>query len=111
MKRSTDRILTSHTGALHMPGELHELLVAEWTGGEFSQQQLDDQLRASVADIVKRQAQAGIDVLNDGEFSKSSWIGYAVGRMSGFEARIGGGQPLGGKDRQDFAQFYREALE
>jgi 5-methyltetrahydropteroyltriglutamate--homocysteine methyltransferase len=110
MKRSTDRILTSHTGALHMPPELQESIVPRHLGEPHDEQALDEQLRAAVAEIVRRQADLGVDVVNDGEFSKSTWMGYVVDRMSGVERVQVEGAPLfnASKDRTEFGRFYAE---
>jgi len=110
MKRSTDRILTSHTGALHMPPELQESIVPRHLGEPHDEAALDAQLRAAVADIVRRQAELGVDVVNDGEFSKSTWMGYVVDRMSGVERVPVEGAPMfnASKDRTEFARFYAE---
>ena len=110
MKRSTDRILTSHTGALHMPPELQESIVPRHLGEPHDEAALDVQLRAAVADIVQRQAELGVDVVNDGEFSKSTWMGYVVDRMSGVERVPVDGAPMftASKDRTEFARFYSE---
>ena len=110
MKRSTDRILTSHTGALHMPPELQHGIVARHLGEPHDEQAVDEQLRDAVAGIVRRQADLGVDVVNDGEYSKSTWMGYVVERLSGLE-RVpieGPGMFIASKDRADFAHFYEE---
>lgn len=99
------RILTTHVGSLPRPDALDDALAAH--SSDF-----DVVLAASVKDVVARQAALGIDVVDDGEFGKSSWTGYLTERLGGFEARpITPGQaPLaGGKDRQDFAEFYADA--
>src|SRR5437667_8989355 len=88
MKRSTERILTTHVGSLIRPGKLQEFLRAKQTGEAFDQRAYDALLTQSVADIVRKQAQAGVDVVSDGEFGKSiSWWQYVLERLSGFERR------------------------
>ena len=107
MKRSSNRILTTHVGSLPRPTELDDALerrdqdVAAYAAT----------LKRSVTDVVRQQAAAGVDVVNDGEFGKSSWTGYLSNRLGGFEARpVPPGQPtLRDKDRVDFAEFYAEA--
>ena len=110
MKRSTDRILTSHTGALHMPPELQHGIVARHLGEPHDEAAVDAQLREAVAGIVRRQADLGVDVVNDGEYSKSTWMGYVVERLSGLERVPIEGAPMfnASKDRTDFARFYEE---
>ncbi len=85
MKRSQDRILTTHVGSLVRPPEL----VSKAAGGSAPEEpeRYQEQLQASIADVVRRQKQAGIDIVSDGEFSKSSWSSYVLQRMTGFEIR------------------------
>jgi 5-methyltetrahydropteroyltriglutamate--homocysteine methyltransferase len=85
MKRSENRILTTHAGSLIRPDEVASFDAA---GQEDRAAQLpayDDALRRAVADVVSKQAEAGIDVVDDGEFSKSSWGTYINSRVSGFK--------------------------
>jgi len=107
MQRSTNRILTTHVGSLPRPGELDDALERRVEDeGAFS-----GTLRRAVADVVKQQVDTGLDVVNDGEFGKSSWTGYLAERLAGFETRPvpPGGQVLRGKDFADFAEFYADA--
>lgn len=95
MKRSTERILTTHVGNLPTPPDLTE-----------------DTLAEQVNEIVQKQAEIGLDVINDGEVSKGNWLAYAAGRLGGFEARrIAASEAViaHGKDRETFAEFYEEA--
>src|SRR6185295_1313930 len=112
MKRSTQRILTTHVGSLIRPQPLQDFLRKKQTGKPFNEELYQRCLADAVADIVKRQAQAGLDVISDGEFGKSiSWSQYALDRLSGFERRPvkPGGNPFQrGADRERFAEFYGE---
>src|SRR6266511_439531 len=112
MKRSTERILTTHVGSLIRPQPLQAFLRAKQTGKTFEREAYDRCLTESVAAIVRRQAEVGIDVISDGEFGKSiSWSQYALERLSGFERRPvkPGGNPFQrGADRERFAEFYAE---
>jgi 5-methyltetrahydropteroyltriglutamate--homocysteine methyltransferase len=112
MKRSTDRILTTHVGSLIRPPRLQELLRARQKGEGFDQASYDQCLTRSVADVVQAQADTGIDVVSDGEFGKSiSWSQYVLERLSGFERRPfkpGGNVFQRGADRTRFAEFYAE---
>ena len=94
MRRSTDRILTTHTGSLPRPAALLE------SGGSTH----DALLRDAVADIVRQQLGVGLDVVNDGEFGKSSWAAYVLERITGFESRPDERIPLHwlGRDRERF---------
>ena len=112
MKRSNDRILTTHVGSLIRPQPLQEFLRARQAGRPFDAKAYDECLCRSVADVVRRQAEAGIDVISDGEFGKSiSWSQYVLERLSGFERRPvkPGANPFQrGADRARFAEFYAE---
>ena len=111
MKRSTSRILTTHTGSLIRPPQLLELVRARTSGQSIDQHAFDATLKDSVGDVVHRQVAAGIDIPNDGEFGKStSWSLYALKRLSGFELRdVTGGNPFArGADRARFQEFYAE---
>ena len=112
MKRSVDRILTTHVGSLIRPQALQEFLRARQAGKAYDREAYDSCLKASVADVVERQAQAGIDVVSDGEFGKAiSWSQYALERLSGFERRPikEGANPFKrGADRELFPEFYAE---
>jgi len=112
MKRSTERILTTHVGSLIRPPALIEFLRAQQEGRAVDEAAFAACLTDSVADIVRRQAEAGVDVVSDGEFGKTiSWSQYALERLSGFERRTlkGGINPFArGADRARFAEFYAE---
>src|SRR5258708_2515228 len=111
LQRSTDRILTTHVGSLIRPPELLEHLTKKQSGQGFDERAYQACLAESVADVVRRQAEAGIDVVSDGEFGKSiSWSQYVLERLSGFESRpIAGPDPFArGADRARFPEFYEE---
>lgn len=109
MKRSTERILTTHAGSLVRPPEIIAVLKAEAFGEPYDPEAFTRHLRTAVADVVRRQAEVGIDIPSDGEFGKVGWNNYVLERFSGLELRElpSGTTPLGrGKDRRDFADFY-----
>ncbi len=112
MKKSTDRILTTHVGSLIRPQALQDFLRAKQSGKNFDEAGYRKCLAESVAEVVRQQAQAGVDVVSDGEFGKSiSWSQYVVERLSGFERRPmkPGANPWArGADRARFAEFYAE---
>jgi len=88
MKRSTDRILTTHVGSLIRPAPLQEFLRAKQAGKPYDQAAYEDCLKASVAQVVRKQAESGVDIVSDVEFGKSiSWSQYVLDRLSGFERR------------------------
>jgi 5-methyltetrahydropteroyltriglutamate--homocysteine methyltransferase len=112
MKRSTDRILTTHVGSLIRPPELLEFLKAEKAGKKIDTHAYEQCLKDSVAGVVRQQADAGIDVVSDGEFGKNiSWAQYALERLSGFERRkvaLDDNPFVAGADRTRFKEFYAE---
>jgi 5-methyltetrahydropteroyltriglutamate--homocysteine methyltransferase len=112
MKRSTDRILTTHVGSLIRPQALQEIMRAKQGGQSYDQAGYEACLKQSVADVVGRQAEIGVDVISDGEYGKAiSWNQYVVERLSGFELRsIPSGYRPGtpGADRTRFKEFYAE---
>ena len=82
-----DRILATHTGSLIRSPELLAFLAAKERGQEIDETAYQRCLRESVADVVRRQVKAGIDVPDDGEMGKASWITYLYERVSGLEVR------------------------
>jgi 5-methyltetrahydropteroyltriglutamate--homocysteine methyltransferase len=105
MKRSTsNKVLTTHVGSLPRAD-----------GTDRASSEDDAALRKSVADVVARQRDIGIDVINEGEYTKGGdWLSYVDNRFAGFEARPpAGGKPIihQGRDREVFADFYRYASE
>jgi 5-methyltetrahydropteroyltriglutamate--homocysteine methyltransferase len=85
MRRSTDRILTTHVGSLPRPPEVVDRLLAQDRGEAHDLQAFDATMRAAVADAVRKQVDAGIDVVSDGEMSKISYATYIRHRLTGFE--------------------------
>jgi 5-methyltetrahydropteroyltriglutamate--homocysteine methyltransferase len=103
MKRSENRILTTHVGSIVRPQHLRDLAAVAGESAE-NKQRYEHALRESVAEIVKMQATAGIDIVNDGEFGKSSWSNYILERITGFEHRPEQLRPVYwlGRDRDRF---------
>src|SRR5215207_9626784 len=119
MKRSTERILTTHVGSLPRPPELLEAVSAlNAPGGTHgsatadAQQRYEAALKSGVADLVRRQAAAGIDIVSDGELGKTSWATYILDRVTGFEIRRDKLQPLVwlGRDRDRFPEFFAKEM-
>ena len=113
MKRSSERILTTHVGSLIRPAALQDFLRAKQAGKPYDEKAHQQCLTSSVAEVVRQQATAGIDVVSDGEFGKSiSWAQYALTRLSGFERRPIADEAANpfkrGADRTRFAEFYAE---
>ncbi len=105
-----ERILATHTGSLIRPPELLAFLAAKERGQEIDEDAYQSCLRDSVADVVRRQVEAGIDVPDDGEMGKASWITYLYERVSGLEVRpiqLEGASMLPpSRDRQAFPGAY-----
>jgi 5-methyltetrahydropteroyltriglutamate--homocysteine methyltransferase len=111
MKRSAERMLTTHVGSLVRPAELVETLRAEQLGQDYDADAFERALAPAVAEVVRQQADAGVDVVDDGEYGKVAWTQYVVERLGGIEHREADpttmrGGALVSKDRQEFAAFY-----
>lgn len=118
MQRSTSRILTTHTGSLPRPTDVLEALRARESGRATDSAAFEMRLGEAVADNVRHQAEAGIDVVNDGELGKPGFNTYVHERLSGFEVRPptdNGAPSLGpvdphGRDAQEFPDYYAYVL-
>src|SRR6202050_5273923 len=104
MKRSIKKILTTHTGSLPRPEDLLALLRAKEDGTLSDRAEFDSAVRDAVAETVRKQVEAGVDVINDGEMSKPGYSTYVKDRLSGFE---GQSSPLTGMlaDIRDFPEY------
>src|SRR5919106_5824574 len=87
MKRSTDRILVTHVGSLARPVDLMEMLVARNEGKPYDTAALAVRTRQAVAEVVQKQLECGVDIVNDGELGKSNFSRYTRERLSGFVER------------------------
>src|SRR2546428_2308399 len=87
MKKSTNKILTTHTGSLPRPEDLQHMLEAHDRGEQIDRVAFETRVREAVKEIVQRQASCGIDVVNDGEMSKISYSTYVKDRLTGFDDR------------------------
>jgi 5-methyltetrahydropteroyltriglutamate--homocysteine methyltransferase len=108
MKRSTDRILTTHVGSLARPRNVLDLLWAKERGDAYDTGIFEASVRDAVTDIVARQAEAGIDGVCDGEQSKSSFLTYIAERLEGFSPSEQQGEDLWVDSRETlaFPEFY-----
>jgi 5-methyltetrahydropteroyltriglutamate--homocysteine methyltransferase len=102
MKRSTDRILTTHTGSLPRPGDLLSMMTAAESGGDANPKQLQTRIRSAVAEVVRKQVHAGVDIVNDGEASKPSYSTYVKDRLTGFN---GEADVMAIADLADYPEF------
>jgi 5-methyltetrahydropteroyltriglutamate--homocysteine methyltransferase len=111
MKRSTDRILTTHAGSMVRPLEIVDVMRKLEAGQPYDEAELDRLLTPAVAQVVRKLAEIGIDVPSDGEFGKRGWTTYVAERLGGLESTpssygtlIAG---MAGTQRERFSGFYR----
>jgi 5-methyltetrahydropteroyltriglutamate--homocysteine methyltransferase len=107
MHRSTDRFLTTHTGSLPRPDDLVRAMYAKEEGVPVERAALGARIRAAVAEVVRKQADAGIDIVNDGEMSKPSYATYVKDRLEGFG---GTGNTFVYRDLADFPNLARRVF-
>jgi 5-methyltetrahydropteroyltriglutamate--homocysteine methyltransferase len=107
MKRSAERILTTHTGSLPRPDDLTRTMFAKEEGVPVDSGALAARIRSAVAEVVRKQVEVGVDVINDGEYSKPSYATYVKDRLRGFG---GASQPLQYRDLVDFPGMARRVF-
>jgi 5-methyltetrahydropteroyltriglutamate--homocysteine methyltransferase len=107
MKRSVDRFLTTHTGSLPRPADLIRMMFAREEGVPVDGPALAARIRSAVAEVVRKQADAGITVVNDGELSKPSYATYIKDRLNGFG---GTSQSLQYRDLVDFPEMAKRVF-
>jgi len=108
---SSDRILTTHAGSLPRPADLREMVVAKTNGQRYDEAALEARLRSAVADAVRRQAECGIDVVNDGELSKFNFTDYVRERIAGYELRPSTGRrrlTIIARDERKFPSYFAD---
>ncbi len=113
MKRSTDRTLTTHVGSMIRPENVLQFQQKITAGEPIDQAAYLETLRTEVTGVVQMQANAGVDVVSDGEFGKSGWTGYVFNRMTGFETREVEKPKVGfrGWDAEGrFKEFYDQSM-
>ena len=114
MRQSTERILTTHVGSLPRPPDLLAMILAKEQGGPFDAEAYAGRVRSAVAEVVKRQAEAGIDIIADGEMGRFGFIPYVNERLSGLEARPNpGGEGTWARSREHlaFPEYYAWAAQ
>ncbi len=107
MIRSTDRFLTTHTGSLPRPDDLIRMMYAKEEGVPIDRDALAARIRSAVAEVVKKQVDAGVDIVNDGELSKPSYATYIKDRLAGFG---GSSTPLVYQDLADFPEMAKRVF-
>src|SRR5579872_5295949 len=88
MLRSTDRIRTSHAGALEQPEALRPGIKARDLGQPYDEAAFEAELGRAVTEVVRQQATCGLDSINDGEFGKQNFTSYVGARISGYEPKV-----------------------
>ena len=105
----TDRILTTHAGSLPRPADLMDMVLAKARGQAFDRGALDGRLRSAVAEVVRRQVECGLDIVNDGELSKPNFTDYVSARIAGCENRPGTGfrrLSMTARDETKFPEYF-----
>jgi 5-methyltetrahydropteroyltriglutamate--homocysteine methyltransferase len=111
MLRSTDRIRTTHVGSLARPAALLDLMRAAAQGRAVDPGELAEAERRAVTDVVARQRAAGLDMVSDGEQTKTGFYAYIGDRLGGFEPRAGGDPLAGFRPEIDaFPEYYEQYL-
>lgn len=111
MNRSTDRILTTHAGSLPRPAELLEAIAAREQGKPVDEEAQGARVRDAVKEVVRKQIELGIDVIDDGEYSKPSFVTYVNERLGGFEIdkEAKPRSPwAGSREAMSFPEFYAQ---
>jgi 5-methyltetrahydropteroyltriglutamate--homocysteine methyltransferase len=108
MQRSTDRILTTHAGSLPRPQDILQMVRAKARGEAVDEQKLAARVKEAVAEVVRKQVDTGLDVIDDGEFGKPSFVTYVRDRLGGLEPR--GIRPnawLSSREAISFPDYYK----
>ncbi|MBI4524446.1 MAG: cobalamin-independent methionine synthase II family protein [Deltaproteobacteria bacterium] len=112
MKRSTERILTTHAGSLPQPDDLAQMVAAKNKGELDDDASFTRRLGSAVAEVVKKQIECGLDIVNDGEFGKLSFSRYARERLSGFIERPAKPEErpsmIFGRDMKEFSEYFQK---
>jgi 5-methyltetrahydropteroyltriglutamate--homocysteine methyltransferase len=108
IQQNTDRIQTTHIGSLPRPHALLDMMKAKYGGKPYDEAAFAATLKKSVADVVKKQAECGIDIVTDGEFSKPGFFTYIQERLEGYEARPSQKMVLFQKEVEAFPEYYAD---
>jgi len=111
MHRSTDRILTTHCGSLPRPADLLDVMKARAEGREMDADSFLDTLRKAVEQTVEMQLECGIDIVSDGEQSKTGFFSYINERLTGFEKDSEPSRPVFAEEREAFPEYYEQYFE
>jgi len=111
VQRSTDRILATHVGSLPRPADLFALLERRERGEPVDERALEVRIDDAVHQVVRAQREHGLDIVNDGELGKTSFLTYVNSRLGGFEP-IAGSQKspwAGSREERSFPEYYASA--
>jgi 5-methyltetrahydropteroyltriglutamate--homocysteine methyltransferase len=108
LQQNTDRIQITHIGSLPRPHHLLDQLKTKFSGQAFDEKAFQAALRQAVIDVVRKQADCGIDIVTDGEFSKPGFFTYIQERLSGFEGRPNQKMLLFQKEVAAFPEYYAD---
>lgn len=109
MLYSSDRILTTHAGALPRPADLRDMVIAKANGTPVDRAAFEQRLKSAVAEVVRRQIECGVDCVNDGELSKTNFTDYVRWRIAGYEERPSAGPrrlSITARDETKFADYF-----
>jgi 5-methyltetrahydropteroyltriglutamate--homocysteine methyltransferase len=110
MKRSSERILVTHVGSLARPTDLMEMLVARNEGSPYNSDALAKRTREAVGEVVQKQIECGVDIVNDGELGKSNFSRYTRERLGGFVERPADPNfkptSIFGRDMVEFTEYF-----
>jgi 5-methyltetrahydropteroyltriglutamate--homocysteine methyltransferase len=108
LQQNTDRIQTTHIGSLPRPHDLLDLMKAKFSGQKVDEAVLERKIATSVAECVRKQAECGIDIVTDGEFSKPGFFTYIQERLEGFEKRPNQKLLIFQKETKAFPEYYAD---
>ena len=108
MKRSVDRILTTHCGSLPRPKDLLDLMKAKINGEPYDPGAYPARVRSAVSEIVRQQMESGIDIPTDGEQGKQGFFAYVTERLAGFEPKPGPRPAMFQAEVEAFPEYYKQ---
>ena len=108
MKRSIERILTTHTGSLPRPRDLVQMMFDKEEGQPVDQARLEDRIRSATAEVVQKQVESDVEVVSDGEVGKPGYSNYVKDRLTGFE---GEGAPRHRAEWDDFPEYFQRVRQ
>src|SRR6204780_4042014 len=108
LQQNTNGIQTTHIGSLPRPHALLDVMKAKYAGQSYDREKYDELLAAAVTEAVRKQAECGIDIVTDGEFSKPGFFTYIQERLEGFERRPDQKMKLFQKEVEAFPEYYAE---